>query len=44
MRRQVAIAAGAKDEQIEKLAQMLVGRTAVRIDYAERFTKNSGTK
>jgi len=37
--RQVAIAAGAKDEQIEKLAQMLVDKQQVRIDYAENLLK-----
>jgi len=40
--RQVAIAAGAKGEQIERLAQRLVAEKVVRIDRAEEILKESG--
>jgi hydroxymethylglutaryl-CoA reductase len=37
--RQVAIAAGAEDEQITRLAQQLVAENKVRIDRAEEILK-----
>jgi hydroxymethylglutaryl-CoA reductase len=37
--RQVAIAAGAQGEQIERLAQQLVAEKTVRIDRAEQILK-----
>ncbi|MCU0488172.1 MAG: 3-hydroxy-3-methylglutaryl-CoA reductase, partial [Anaerolineales bacterium] len=35
--RQVAIAAGAKGDQIDRLAQQMVADKLVRIDYAEKL-------
>jgi len=40
--RQVAIAAGAKGELIERLAQRLVAEKAVRVDHAEEILKEWG--
>jgi hydroxymethylglutaryl-CoA reductase len=38
--RQVAIAAGAQGEQVERLAQQLVNEKTVRVDRAEEILKD----
>jgi hydroxymethylglutaryl-CoA reductase len=42
--RQVAVAAGARGEQIERLAEQLIAADAVRIDRAEELLKAWETK
>jgi hydroxymethylglutaryl-CoA reductase len=41
--RQVAIAAGATGDQIEKVAAQMVAENVVRIDRAEEILKSLGT-